>query len=112
MGINAPDNVPERQKAKIRYKLVGEKKKEVGIDGLCEGLPPQFKRYLEYSRNELDFDERPDYKFLRSLFFKLMTKEKFADDGIYDWDLLGDEEHENVRDLSSTNKAVRGTPQT
>ena len=112
MGINAPDNLPDRQKAKIRYKLVGEKKKEMGIDGLTTGLPPQFKRYLQYARNEMDFDEKPDYNFLRSLFLKLMTKENFPDDDLYDWDELEGAAQEEVPDISSTNKAARGTPQT
>lgn len=112
MGICAPDNLPERQKTKIRYKLIGEKKKEVGIDGLCDGLPPQIKRFMEYSRNELLFDEKPDYNFLRNLFAKVMSKAKITADDHYDWDELNGHENENLPDVSSTNKAVRGTPQT
>jgi hypothetical protein len=110
MGITAPENLPDRQKAKVRYKLVGEKKKEVGIDGLCEGLPEQFRRFMQYARNEMDFSEVPDYNWLRSLFKKVMEDKEFTDDALYDWDLLDNEDHDHVRDLSSTNKAVR--PQT
>lgn len=112
MGICAPENLPERQKTKIRYKMVGEKKKEVGIDGLCSGLPPQFRRFLEYARNEMLFDEKPDYNFLRNLFLKLMRKKGLTCDEHYDWDDLNDHENEELPDVSSTNKAARGTPQT
>lgn len=112
MGICAPENLPERQKTKIRYKLIGEKKKEVGIDGLCAGLPAQFKRFLEYARNELLFDEKPDYNFLRNLFTKVMSRAGITADTHYDWDELDEHPHENTPEVSSTNKAVRGTPQT
>lgn len=112
MGTKAPDNLPDRQKTKIHHKLVGEKKKEVGIDDLCRDVPHQFKRYLQYARNEMDFCEKPDYNWLRSLFIQLMKEKNFPDDGLYDWDELEEEEHGKVRDVSSTNKAVRGSPQT
>ena len=106
MGVNAPSKVPERQRSKVRYKMIGERKKELGIEGLCAGLPPQFARMLAYARNEIAYREKPDYTFLRSLLAKLMRDKGFPDDGHYDWDDLEDSEHQGNNEVSSTNKAV------
>lgn len=34
---------------------------------LCEGFPAEFLTFLEYTRT-LEFDQKPDYDFLRGLF--------------------------------------------
>lgn len=34
---------------------------------LCEGQPEEYLTFLEYARS-LEFDQKPDYDFLRSLF--------------------------------------------
>jgi hypothetical protein len=40
--------------------------------------------YFRYVR-ELQFDEKPDYSFLKDLFVKLMIKNHFIQDFRYDW---------------------------
>ena len=35
--------------------------------------------------NKLNFEDKPDYKYLISQFKAIMTNYKIEDDGIYDW---------------------------
>ena len=43
---------------------------QISIEQLCKGAPPAFRTYLEYTR-QLRFTQKPDYKYLRSLFYDL-----------------------------------------
>ena len=51
----------------------------VSIDVLCKNVPPQFCVYLTYTRN-LRFVQKPDYKYLRGLFYDLFRQQGFKDD--------------------------------
>jgi casein kinase 1 len=64
-------------------RLVGTKI-SVSPEELCQGLPDEFATYLRYCR-ELEFDERPDYSYLRGLFQKLFYREGFGYDDVFDW---------------------------
>jgi len=44
----------------------------------------EFATYMRYVRN-LEFEEEPDYDYLRSLFNKVLVKIGEIDDGVYDW---------------------------
>ena len=35
--------------------------------------------------NQLDFTEQPNYAYFKKMFKKIMTKNKFQDDYIFDW---------------------------
>lgn len=59
--------IKKKRKSKL-IELIGESKMCTGLDILCSGLPPCFKRYINYCRN-LKFDEIPDYEFCRKLFY-------------------------------------------
>ena len=50
---------------------LAEKKIQIPNDVLCSGLPNEFLHYLNYCKN-LKFEERPDYKYLKGLFGKLL----------------------------------------
>ena len=58
-------------KDKDRINKIGQKKIQIPNDVLCNGLPNEFLHYLNYCKN-LKFEERPDYKFLKGLFGKLL----------------------------------------
>lgn len=62
-----------------RYKRIGEIKKVVPIEVLCEGFPGEFATYLRYVRR-LDFAEDPNYGYLKRLFSDLYDR-NFSDDG-------------------------------
>lgn len=48
---------------------IGECKKITTLNNLCDNIPCEFKKYLWYCRN-LQYDETPDYRYLKSLFEK------------------------------------------
>lgn len=51
----------------------------------------QFAKYLRYVR-QLDFEEDPDYDWIKGLFFDVL-KEQDQDTVMYDWMLLDDTQH-------------------
>ena len=64
--------------------LWAEKRKTLLIKDLCDGLPPEFALYMEYTR-DLDFDEERDYDYLRDLFKDLFRRDGFRYDFGFDW---------------------------
>ena len=58
-------------KGKDRANKLAQKKIQIPNDVLCSGLPNEFLHYLNYCKN-LKFEERPDYKFLKGLFGRLL----------------------------------------
>lgn len=69
---------------KQRYQLIGETKRNTPIEVLCKDFPPEVGTYLRYCRT-LDFFQRPDYNYLRQLFWDMFERESYKDDGMYDW---------------------------
>lgn len=61
-----------------KWDTIMNKKKTTDIIGLChhEDLDVCFSQYFQYI-SKLDFDEKPDYKFLRKLFRKNIKKDFF-----------------------------------
>ncbi|KAI8984728.1 kinase-like domain-containing protein [Mycotypha africana] len=74
---------------KQKYEKIGEKKQTTSIKDLCEGFPEEFGLYLQYARR-LDFEENPNYGYMKDLFDKVLDDIGETDDGIYDWMLLND----------------------
>lgn len=67
-----------RNKKKInKTKLIGDIKEKTTIHDLCSGLPSCFNEYIKYCRN-LDFDEKPDYEYMRYLFEDYQTKNNLS----------------------------------
>jgi serine/threonine protein kinase len=73
--------VDEKQQ---KYQKICELKMRTPVDQLCEGLPSQFAAYLNYVKN-LEFDEDPDYKYLKKLFRTLFVENGYDFDYNYDW---------------------------
>ncbi|KAK7832762.1 hypothetical protein U0070_026958 [Myodes glareolus] len=55
---------------KERYQKIGDTKRNTPIEALCENFPEEMATYLRYVRR-LDFFEKPDYEYLRTLFTDL-----------------------------------------
>lgn len=72
---------------KQKYQKISDRKVSTPINDLCKNYPPEFATYLRYCRS-LRFDDRPDYAYLRGLFRDLYLREGFADDNIFDWTLM------------------------
>merc|ERR1712113_1355673 len=67
-----------------KYNRISKVKRETTIESLCQNCPKQFAEYLKYCR-KLDFNGKPDYKYLRNLFKDLFKKKGYVNDGRYDW---------------------------
>ncbi|EGO53985.1 hypothetical protein NEUTE1DRAFT_86990 [Neurospora tetrasperma FGSC 2508] len=68
-----------------RRARVGEIKESLSGEELCDGfLPKEFATYINYTRS-LDFDDKPDYSYLRRIFSRLFRAKGFKYDYIFDW---------------------------
>ena len=63
---------------RINYFKIGQMKKEILPEVLCENLPVEFKDYMKYVRS-LKFEETPNYSYLRNLFVQLMKRQGFEE---------------------------------
>ncbi len=66
------------------YNKISEKKQMISSEMLCEGLPNEFVDYFYYVRN-LQFDQKPDYNWMRRSFRDLFYRLGYAPDYGYDW---------------------------
>lgn len=71
-------------KEKEERELAKNTKMAISTAELCEGLPEEFRLYMDHVRS-LKFREKPDYAYLRRLFSKLFEARGFAHDNVYDW---------------------------
>jgi hypothetical protein len=51
---------------------------------LCKGLPEEFTKYVQYCRG-LEFEQDPDYDYLRSLFTSILMKNNQKNDYNFFW---------------------------
>jgi len=51
---------------------------------LCNDIPLEFAVYLDYCR-KLNYDETPDYNYLKNLFMNLFKLKKLNDRSEYEW---------------------------
>merc|ERR1711902_474360 len=63
-----------------KYNRISKVKRETTIESLCQNCPKQFAEYLKYCR-KLDFNGKPDYKYLRNLFKDLFKKKGYVNGG-------------------------------
>jgi len=64
--------------------LILAKKMTTSSANLCRGLPSEFAEYIDYCRS-LQFDETPDYVYLRKLLHTISIRKGFQDDKVFDW---------------------------
>ena len=69
-----------------RYHKIMEIKMETSPYQLCKGFPKEFEEYVEYTRN-LEYEQDPDYEYLKNLFNNILKEEKNNSENIYDWDI-------------------------
>ena len=71
-----------------KYYKIKKIKKETTAEQLCEGLPRQFLDYIRYTRN-LQYEENPDYNYLKNLFLSVLRGYGYQFDYYYDWEPCG-----------------------
>eukprot|EP00928_Gymnodinium_smaydae_P059867 TRINITY_DN4332_c0_g2_i2.p1 TRINITY_DN4332_c0_g2~~TRINITY_DN4332_c0_g2_i2.p1 ORF type:complete len:334 (+),score=52.43 TRINITY_DN4332_c0_g2_i2:49-1050(+) len=75
------------------------------VEELCEGYPREFSNFVSYCR-DLQFDQRPDYAFLRRMLKQLFFDSGYEYDFVFSWTTLSrcfdsdDEESEHRSDSS------------
>lgn len=70
---------------KVKYKLIGECKKKIDVEELCNGMPKEFIIFLKYVKN-LEFDERPHYTALIKMFDTLYKSRNYKND-LLEWEI-------------------------
>jgi len=68
----------------MKFKKIYIFKKKLSTEKLCEGLPEEFAKFINYSR-KLDFEENPDYNYLRSLFSSILDRNQEKNDLYFFW---------------------------
>ena len=76
--------IPVRTKEE-RYKKIMDKKIATSAEELCQGFPQQFTDFINYTR-QLQYEQDPDYYYLKNLFLKVLNNQGFKIDCYYDWD--------------------------
>ena len=85
-----------------------KQKMSIPIDDLCRGFLSEFGIFLSYART-LDFDDKPDYSYLRKLFRDLLFHQGFQYDYIFDWNVqrnVQDDPNSPSRPESTTHRMV------
>ncbi|KAL2530303.1 casein kinase I [Forsythia ovata] len=72
---------------KQKYDKISEKKMLTPIELLCKSYPSEFISYFHYCRS-LQFDDKPDYSYLKRLFRDLYIREGYQFDYVFDWTML------------------------
>lgn len=69
---------------KQKYAKIRDRKQNMSLRELCREMPSQMVDYFRYVRR-LEFEDRPDYSYLRGLFRKALERKNMVEDGIFDW---------------------------
>ena len=72
--------------SKERNEKIGDMKKKYNLWNLSKDIPREIIILIEYARN-LEFEEKPDYTYLKGLLVNLYKHKNFAVDQNYDWNL-------------------------
>ena len=75
------DNVKVENKRSF-YLRLSQYKKNLEPELLCKNLPKEFAEYIKYVKN-LNFEDEPDYNYLKSLFKVLLNKQGFEEGKIF-----------------------------
>ena len=67
-----------------RYKQISNIKKVIKPESLCSGLPEEFCDYIKYVKG-LQFEENPNYDYLKGLFMNIMNKMNYKIDLNFSW---------------------------
>ncbi|XP_061352922.1 casein kinase 1-like protein 11 isoform X6 [Gastrolobium bilobum] len=72
---------------KQKYDKISEKKMLTSIEVLCKSHPSEFASYFQYCRS-LQFEDKPNYSYLKKLFRDLFIREGCQFDYVFDWTIL------------------------
>lgn len=94
-----------------KYAKILEKKKAITDEELCKNLPKQIELFVSYVKN-LEYEENPDYDYMRGMFEDCIKRMNEQFDNIYDWDLIGtnisSSQNNNILSMRKEGSAVNG----
>ena len=80
---------------KKKYDTIKKIKIETKLTDLCEGLPKECIKFIQYAR-DMGFEDKPDYKFLKKLLHKMAQRNGLImSSSKFDWILSEDDKNEN-----------------
>mmetsp|Transcript_18046 Transcript_18046/g.51300 ORF Transcript_18046/g.51300 Transcript_18046/m.51300 type:complete len:342 (+) Transcript_18046:54-1079(+) len=88
---------------KERLREIQDRKAAMTVDRLCHRHPPEIAMYLRYARS-LQFEECPDYMYMKNVLGDLFEERGYEDDGIFDWTILA----HGLTESSERNKGAEG----
>jgi casein kinase 1 len=92
---------------KERYELITKSKLEYPAEELCRNFPIEFLTYIEYCKN-LQFEDKPNYKYLRKILKDMFIKRGYETDFVFDWKIY--KEYETYVDEDKRKASPRGRP--
>ena len=99
--------IKEKNKTE-KYKKIFEKKLSYTINTLCDKLPREFIDFIHYIK-ELQFEDKPNYQYLKTLLGKIYDKNQFSYDMIFDFTdiLIKNENEERYKELNQNIKEIK-----
>ena len=74
-------------------------RKDLPNSEICQGLPVEFLKMLDHA-TQLEFTEKPDYSFLKKQLRKVMKRNRWKEDYIFDWVASGGVRYQEVEHLN------------
>ena len=91
---------------------IRQKKMDISLEELCEGLPEEFKEFIKYAK-KLEFTQEPDYCYLKGLLLKAAEKNGIDIDKIkYDWDIKKEDERQKEKEEQKEEQKVKEEKET
>lgn len=81
-GGSAINNTKRSKTRQLKFTRIAKVDSHTNL--ICDSLPREFAIFLDYAR-ALQYDETPDYNYLRSLFSDLLGREGHKHDSAFDW---------------------------
>jgi len=75
------------QSKKEKYDKIMEKKMTMPLEEICAKIPSEFKDIFKYVRN-LEFEDIPNYAYIKNTFENITKDNSYAMDYVYDWNIL------------------------
>ena len=84
-----------------RFDAITKMKKFIKIESLCEECPEEIVTFCKYTKN-LEFTENPDYDYMKNLFYSVLNKNGFQNDGHFSWIKEGSKINDNKNLYNNT----------
>ncbi|KAL4493420.1 hypothetical protein ABPG72_007428 [Tetrahymena utriculariae] len=75
---------------KEKYEKILEKKQNLSLEQLCAKLPEELFEYMKYCTS-LEFEQKPDYIYIKNLFSEMLKKYNLDKNEDFDWNIVAQE---------------------